>query len=133
MASNKIGDVLRDARKKRKQTAGSVANILSLKYDIRIGAKTIYSYERGNAMPPTNTFLSLCEIYEITDILYAFGYRDASAMAQHHTEQEEKMLRAYRESEFQSAINLMLVADAFDFDLEEFRAMGRDHKRDTDN
>lgn len=42
----------------------------------KASVKTIYSWESGNSQPSPDYFLKLCDLYRITDILAAFGYKE---------------------------------------------------------
>ncbi len=64
---------LRQLRQARGLTAKEVAEILASK-DVDISEKTLLGYENGVSAPKVNTFLRLCEIYRVTDIMGTFGY-----------------------------------------------------------
>ncbi len=68
-----IATTLRRLRQSRKLTAKEVAEALATK-DIYISEKTLLGYENCVSTPKVNTFLRLCEIYRVTDILGTFGY-----------------------------------------------------------
>ena len=46
-------------------------------YDIDLSSKTLSGYENGVSSPNVITFLSLCDIYGISDIMERFGYDSA--------------------------------------------------------
>ena len=45
-----------------------------LQRGIKISPKTLYSWEIGRAQPDADTFMMLCDIYMVEDILTEFGY-----------------------------------------------------------
>lgn len=64
-------------RQKREQLGLSIEEVVQ-KLDerqIKISSKTLYGYENGVGTPKVNTFIALCDIYGIDDILGAFGAR----------------------------------------------------------
>ncbi len=64
---------LRQLRQAQGLTAKEVAEILASK-NIDISEKTLLGYENGVSAPKVTTFLRLCEIYRVTDIMGTFGY-----------------------------------------------------------
>ena len=42
-----------------------------------ISVKTLYAYEAGTNLPKVTTFLALCDIYGISDVMGCFGYSPA--------------------------------------------------------
>ncbi len=64
---------LRQLRQAQGLTAKEVAEILASK-SIDISEKTLLGYENGVSAPKVSTFLRLCEIYRVTDIMGTFGY-----------------------------------------------------------
>lgn len=61
-------------------SAEEVINKLS-KRGIDISAKTLYGYENGVSTPRVNTFIALCDIYHINDIMGEFGYHSNVKLA----------------------------------------------------
>ncbi len=69
----KIPVILRQHRKMAGLTCEQVVDKLKSR-GIVISPKTLSGYENGVSTPNVNTFLCLCEIYGISDIMGAFGY-----------------------------------------------------------
>lgn len=109
MENKQIGHVLKYYRKAKNLTVSKVSEYLSEK-NFPAAPKTIYGWENGHSQPNTETLLLLCNLYEIEDILYAFGYgKVPSADPVHLTSHEEELIRQYRKHpELQSAIDKIL-------------------------
>lgn len=63
-----IGKVLKELRMK-----AGISQKQAHEY-IGVAQSTFSSWEIGKAEPPINTFLKLCDLYHVDDILSAFGY-----------------------------------------------------------
>lgn len=63
-----IGKVLKELRMK-----AGISQKQAHEY-IGVAQSTFSSWEIGKAEPPINTFLKLCDLYQVDDILSAFGY-----------------------------------------------------------
>lgn len=72
MERNAIGNVLKAKRKQNNYSVKDIVKILAEK-DIPVAEKTVYSWESGHRQPDADTFMILCSIYKITDILTEFG------------------------------------------------------------
>lgn len=70
-----MASTLRQLRQACGLTAKEVSVLLARK-GIDISEKTLLGYENGVSTPKVNTFLRLCEVYKVTDIMGAFGYDD---------------------------------------------------------
>lgn len=68
-----IGNVLREKRLKAGLTVQEVSAALTAK-NYKASSKTVYSWENGNSQPSLEILLELCDMYDIKDILFAFGY-----------------------------------------------------------
>lgn len=66
-----IGSTL---KKKRRQAKLKVENVTDFLREngVNVAHKTIYGWENESAFPSINTFLLLCELYEIEDVLKTF-------------------------------------------------------------
>lgn len=73
MKNANIAKVLKEYRKQNHLPVNDVADRLSQK-GLNVSPKTIYGWESGQSQPDADTLMLLCEIYNITDILVAFGY-----------------------------------------------------------
>ena len=74
---------------------------------VEVAPKTIYGWESGQANPSADMLLTLCELYNIENILSAFGYTDTENF--NITAAEKDIIQRYREHpELQEAIGVML-------------------------
>lgn len=107
MNKQHIGKVLREYRKKNKLSVKDVAIKLQ-EHSVNISPKSIYGWENGETQPNAETLLLLCEIYNIEQILYTFGYRNrASNYA--ISEYENRLLKQYRaQPEMHEAVHKLL-------------------------
>ena len=72
--------------------------------------KTIYGWESGQAQPNADTFMILCDIYHINDVLKEFGYTDRASFT--ITRAEQELIKKYREHpELHEAIHKLLDLD----------------------
>ncbi len=107
MANEIIAKVLKEYRKKNHLSVTDVALRLQ-EQNIDVATKTIYGWESGQARPNADMLLTLCELYNITDILSAFGYREQEAF--HITPTEQRLIESYRaHPELQDAVNILLL------------------------
>lgn len=68
-----IGSTLRASRIRSKMTVEQISKILT-NQGYKASQKTVYSWENGNSKPDIEILMKLCDIYEIRDVLGAFGY-----------------------------------------------------------
>ena len=74
-AKKALANALKARRKELNMTAEDVVSALAAK-GIAIKEVTLYGYENAVSAPNVQTFLSLCAIYQIDDIMQYFGYAD---------------------------------------------------------
>lgn len=75
---------------------------------IHVAPKTIYGWESGQANPSADTLLVLCELYNISDILSVFGYKEDASVFR-VTPSERALIESYRRHpELQKAVNKLL-------------------------
>lgn len=60
----RVGEELRHARRKRGETL-SVANVIRLKYDVRLDKTYLSRIERGRLIPPAETLRAIAHYYDI--------------------------------------------------------------------
>ena len=77
MAATKISCILKDRRNALKLTPQDVIAALKER-GIDIKEKALYAYENGDNSPKVNTFIALCDIYKISDVMKEFGYSKQS-------------------------------------------------------
>lgn len=101
-----IPKVLKEYRKKNQYTVGDVALMLHER-SVDVAPKTIYGWESGQAQPSADVLLTLCELYNVTNILSAFGYENEEDF--NLTSQERALIKSYRaHPELQEAVNILL-------------------------
>lgn len=101
-----ISKVLKEYRKKNNYSVKDVSVLLGER-SIKAAPKTIYGWESGQSQPSADILLTLCELYNIENILSAFGYSDEDAFLLNS--QERALIKSYRaHPELQSAVNILL-------------------------
>ncbi len=75
MRNQNIAKVLKAYRKQNHLTVNDVSILLEER-SFTAAPKTIYGWESGQANPSADILLTLCDLYNITDILEAFGYEN---------------------------------------------------------
>ena len=73
MRNQNIAKVLKEYRKRNHLSVNDVSILLEDR-SFTAAPKTIYGWESGQANPSADILLTLCDLYNITDILEAFGY-----------------------------------------------------------
>lgn len=107
MPNEYIPQILKEYRHKNHLTVNDVALLLS-DHSIKVAPKTIYGWESGQAKPSADTLLTLCEMYNITDVLAVFGYKN-DEIPFHVTPSERALIESYRKHpELQLAVNKLL-------------------------
>lgn len=106
MRNDYIPKVLKEYRKKNSYTVNDVSLMLHDR-SIEVAPKTIYGWESGQANPSADMLLTLCELYNITDILPTFGYANEESF--HITASERALIESYRKHpEMQPAVHKLL-------------------------
>ena len=106
MKNSLIPKVLKEYRKKNKYSVNDVALLLKER-SINVATKTIYGWESGQSQPSADTLLTLCELYNVKNILNAFGYNSDDDFQL--TSQERALIKSYRaHPELQEAVNILL-------------------------
>lgn len=77
MAATKISCILKQKRNELGLTPQDVIAALKER-GIEIKEKALYAYENGDNSPKVNTFIALCDIYKISDVMGEFGYSNQS-------------------------------------------------------
>jgi len=67
-----IGSTLSSLRKDKKLMQKDLAALLS-GYGFKVGAKTIYNWEKGLSQPSIPQFLALCDLLDVDDVLWQFA------------------------------------------------------------
>ena len=110
MNRNNMGAWLKHYRKEAKLSVKEVVEIFARDYDIRYTDKAVYGWESGQNQPPADTFLILCKMYNITNIIESIGYVTSKKQEPLLlTDQEEQIILKYRSNKpLQSAILKLL-------------------------
>jgi transcriptional regulator with XRE-family HTH domain len=72
-SKEEIANVLKKYRHKCGLSTKEVTDRLG-QDGIKVSPKTLYGWEIGHSQPDASTLLLLCDIYDIDDIMLAFGY-----------------------------------------------------------
>ena len=109
MANIKIAPVLKKYRKQNDLSVHEVSKKLKER-SLNVAEKTIYGWESGQAQPNADTFMILCDIYHINDVLKEFCYTDRASFT--ITRSEQELIKKYREHpELHEAIHKLLDLD----------------------
>ena len=116
MASKELGGKLRELRDSKGFTQQQVADELGLK-----NKSTLGSWEIGKSEPDAFTFLKLCKLNGVDNILGVFGDETPTPKKTdiHLTDQEREIILRYRKSD---TIDKQIV----------LRALGMDEKGDNE-
>lgn len=95
MLRKKIGHLLKERRKELGLSVQEVADRL-LNSGIEIAAKSIYNWEAGTRQPDADTFIYLCGIYKIDNILDYFKPDGEVKSYSSYTPQEQTLIKKYR-------------------------------------
>lgn len=106
MKNENIAKVLKAYRRRNNLTVHQVSILLE-NQNIKAADKTIYGWESGQTQPNADTLLTLCDIYNIHNILGPFGYnRDLNFNITKH---EEELVKQYRRNpKLQKAVDKLL-------------------------
>ena len=106
MRNQNIAKVLKEYRKRNHLSVNDVSILLEDR-SFTAAPKTIYGWESGQANPSADILLTLCDLYNITDILEAFGYDSNENF--HVTPYERTIIEAYRaHPEMHEAVSVLL-------------------------
>ena len=106
MRNQNIAKVLKEYRKQNHLSVNDVSILLEER-SFTAAPKTIYGWESGQANPSADILLTLCDLYNITDILEAFGYDSNENF--HVTPEERTIIEAYRaHPEMHEAVSVLL-------------------------
>lgn len=108
MKNPHIAKVLKYYRKLNDMSVNEVSELLT-KYESPAAPKTIYAWENGTTQPDADTLMLLCEIYQIRDVLEAFGYKEEADISLTLTDHEKNLILKYRElKDMQPAVDRLL-------------------------
>lgn len=114
LTKEQVAALLRDKRNEKGLTGQEVSDKLKL-YGINISKTTIWGYEKGVSRPSVQTFLALCKIYEIADVISEVKAKPVSVTL---TPREEQLVRFFRQAspEAQELVMKMLKPEKEDTD-----------------
>ena len=108
MKNPKIAEKLKEYRKINHLSVDEVAAYLREK-NIDVATKTIYGWENGQTQPSADNLMHLCRFYNIQNVLAAFGYLPSGTELPSLSNQEYKLIEAYRNHpDMQPAIDKLL-------------------------
>jgi len=102
-----FGDNLKAVRIAAGKTVAEVSEFLISK-GYKASTKTIYSWEIGRTQPSPDVFLTMCIFYNVSDIMFAFGY---STDENHEDANEKQLLSIYRNLNDEGQEKLLGYAD----------------------
>ncbi|MBO5088330.1 MAG: helix-turn-helix transcriptional regulator [Lachnospiraceae bacterium] len=110
MKDKSIGKWLRYYRKTAKLSVNDVIDKFANEYDIEYTNKAVYGWESGQNQPPADTFLILCKMYNVTNIVESMGYVSKNGRSPLIlTEKEEALVEQYRSNKkMQAAVDKLL-------------------------
>ena len=103
MTKEQVAALLKDARRDKGLKGSEVVNKLK-GYGIEVSPKTLWGWENGNSQPPIPTFIALCKIYEVENIIEEVK----SKPVQESLTQKEKLMLDYFRQASPEAQNLAL-------------------------
>lgn len=92
VTKEQISALLKDKRHESGLTGGEVVQKLK-GYGIEISDKSLWGYENGISQPAVPTFLALCKIYEIEDLISELDKRPIRTAL---NERERKLVKYFR-------------------------------------
>ena len=96
MANRQIGETLKKYRKLRGWTVSDVVVQLREQYQMEVAEKTVYGWESDQAMPRTETLLTLCELYHINHLSDGFIASPTTENDFAITPDEMELIKQYR-------------------------------------
>lgn len=113
MNNPNLGRMLRYYRRARNLSVNQVVENLREEYDLSISPKTVYGWETSQNQPSADTFLVLCKMYQVSNILESLGYEGSPEEAPLVlTDEERELILKYRSKKyFHSAIRKLLDID----------------------
>lgn len=111
LTEENIAYLLRDERERKGYSVEQVAEKLHER-GINISTKALYGYENKVGKPKLSTFVALCDIYDITNILEALGLSYSVPVSKKHdlSDEEYALIELYRRADKADrlAVNLIL-------------------------
>jgi len=114
MKNPNIAKVLKYYRKCNRLSVAEVSEKLEQISPVPVAKKTIYGWESGQTQPDADMLLCLCKIYNIDDILSAFGYVPEEERFSLSTVERNLIINYRERPELQSAINMLLGVEEVD-------------------
>ena len=110
MNNPNLGRMLRYYRKARNLSVNQVVENLKEEHGMSISPKTVYGWENSQNQPSADTFLVLCKMYRVNNILESAGYEGTPEQAPLVLNEEEReLIIKYRSKKhYHSAIRKLL-------------------------
>lgn len=110
MNHSNLGKWLRHYRQAANLSVKEVIEKFEREYDITYTNKAVYGWENGQNQPSADTFLILCRMYNITNIVESMGYlstKDHVPLVL--SDKEKELIMKYRSNQqLQPAIHKLL-------------------------
>ena len=95
MTKEEIATTLKLCRIRAGLDAKDVANKL-ISMGIIKSVKSFYNWESGRTQPDADTFLYLCDLYNVSDIMKTFGFKGSYCSSNELNDDEESIIKKYR-------------------------------------
>lgn len=89
-----VAAFLYDKRREKKMTGQEVSDKLKM-YGIDISKTTIWGYEKGVSGPTVPTFIALCKIYEVEDVISEVNAQQGNIQLK---KREQELLDYFRQA-----------------------------------
>lgn len=95
-----INNELKRFRELANLSVEQVSSALKARGIEKSNPKTIYGWENGHSEPSAETFLILCDIYDVDNILEVFGYKNKKkpVLTDEQEKQYSELVNLYRNS-----------------------------------
>ena len=97
MNNPNLGVMLRYYRQAADLSVQQVVDKLQNDYNIKLSPKTVYGWETNQNQPSADTLLTLCKMYNVTNLLESLGYNGPEEqMPLILTKEERELVLNYR-------------------------------------
>ncbi|MCM1106903.1 MAG: hypothetical protein NC355_08160 [Blautia sp.] len=106
--NTKIGTKLKEYRKNHGWTIENVSEELCQRFELDIAGKTIYGWESDQSLPRTQSFLALCELYQIERLYEEFPVTKRQKPFSITPEERTLLYKLRKHPELRDVINRIL-------------------------
>ncbi len=114
LSKSEIANKLKQLREKNGLSVKEVIQKLSSN-GIKISLKTLYAWESGRNQPDADTFMVLCDIYEVKNVMDTFGYKKcpspAASIPPEFPNEEKRLLLHFRSLNSEGRQKLLSYSD----------------------